>query len=259
MLKIACIDNLSARAFRLVRPPFPARLSFGPPSDTFRWMASGQVDAALAPAARLDALANISESIGAYGIACRGAVSSVRLFALERLATLAQRAEPVHASPKSQTSRALLACLFHLDYGTAPIWAESSKDARAWLRIGEDALLPTPEEPAWTGVHDLGQWWHERTGCSFVYARWIVRKDLDGPRKQEIEQWLEENVSAANSSTGMEQMISDVQAHSAPGLSQRFLLDYYGRIRPRLTLPDLQGLEQFLALIREHAAWTQTA
>lgn len=259
MLRIASIDNLSARAFRLVRPDFPAVVRLGSPSDTYRRMASGSFDAALVSSVRLEALDSFSESLGAYGIACRGAVSSVRLFARDRLAVIAAQGRPIHASPKSQTSRALLACLFHLDFGKEPVWTEFPAQADAWLKIGEDALVAPRGETAWTGVHDLGQWWHERTGLSFVFARWIVRKDLGEDLKRHLGAWLEKNARAAETQEGIERMTEGVLMDAPLDLPPQFLRVYFRKIRPKLTLQDMQGLEHFLDLNRKRGEWIQTA
>lgn len=259
MLRIASIDNLSARAFRLVRPDFPASVRLGSPSDTYRWMASGKFDAALVSSVRMEALEGFAETLGAYGIACRGAVSSVRLFARERLAMMAAQGRPIHASPKSQTSRALLACLFRLDFGKEPAWTEVPAQAEAWLRIGEDALDAESGDTAWTGIHDLGQWWHERTGLPFAFARWIVRKDLAEDRKQHLGDWLEKNARAAETPEGIERMTEGVLAGIPLKLPPRFLRVYFRRIRPKLTLHDLQGLEHFLEMNRKRGEWIQTA
>ncbi len=259
VLRIATIDNLSARAFRLIAPAFPAQVVLGSPSETYRRMASGQFDAALVPVVRTEDLGGIAETLGAYGIACLGTVSSVRLFTRGRLADVVAKGGPFHATPQSQTSRALLACLCRMDFSVEPVWTEDRDAAQARLLIGEDALDAHREEHAWPGQHDMGQWWHERTGLPFVFARWVVRSELSQTGKEDLLHWLEENALRAATLAGRAVLTGAVIADGHCQLSPQFLRGYYARLRPRLTFRDLRGLERFLELHGEGDAWTRSA
>ena len=259
MVRIAMIDNLSARAFRLIPPDFPAEIVLGPPSKNFERMLLGRVDAALAPVARGASLSTFAEPLGAYGIACLGAVSSVRLFTRTRLADLMAQQGRFHATPQSQTSRALLECLCCLDFGRPPRWCEDPRDADARLLIGEDALDGRREEHTWPGHHDMGQWWHERTGLPFIFARWVVRADLPSEDKDRLARWLEQSAVHATTPEGMDALVESVLCDGRCPLSPEFLHGYYARIRPRLTLRDLRGLERFLQLRGGQDACIQSA
>ena len=48
----------------------------------------------------------------------------------------------------------------------------------ALLTIGHEGLRRRGGFPAYPYIYDLGEEWHQWTGLPFVFARWMVRKDL---------------------------------------------------------------------------------
>lgn len=56
----------------------------------------------------------------------------------------------------------------------------------AFLLIGDEALLHSRGVDSYPYVADLGEVWHRWTGLPFVFARWIVRRDLDAGVKDAL-------------------------------------------------------------------------
>lgn len=255
MIRIALIDNISARGCTLVPPPFGFTVMPGNPTETYGAIANGACDAALLSVARLPDLSALVEPIGAYGIACEGAVSSVLFFSRHPLCTLLERQLPVHVTPESQTSRRLLDLLCRMDYGLSPLMSTDLDRAEGRLVIGDAAVRLDRPERQWPGLTDMSQWWYERTGLPFVFARWVVRRDLDGASKEALAAWLQGNASASATDAGRARLVERT-AHCMP--SQSFAQVYYRRIRNQLTLRDLRGLETFMNLLDTTESWPQT-
>lgn len=119
------------------------------------------------------------------GIACRGPVDSVKLFARGPLSSL----QRVVTDRGSRTSVALLKILLAERHGVSPGLVEEEPkpgilpaDGEGILVIGdrcfeyERALKGLKSGPAEAPVaaHDLGQMWHDWTGLPFVFAVWAA-------------------------------------------------------------------------------------
>jgi chorismate dehydratase len=49
----------------------------------------------------------------------------------------------------------------------------------ACLLVGKDGLRQRHGVKDYPHTYDLGEEWHQWTGLPFVFARWVVRRDLD--------------------------------------------------------------------------------
>lgn len=65
----------------------------------------------------------------------------------------------------------------------------------ALLLIGDEALLHRRGVKDYPYVADLGEVWHEWTGLPFVFARWVVRKDLPGGEKARLVGMLDRSLA----------------------------------------------------------------
>ncbi len=247
-MRIALIDNVSARAFELAQPEFPAELIPMSPTESYRALAEGDCDAGLLPAGRIPELSDRFKVIESYGIACTGRVSSVRLFCARPLRSVLLEGAPLYVSEKSQTSRRLISALCRAQFGIAPQLIASPECAEARLFIGEDALIPDVETAGWPLVTDIGQWWFELTGRPFVYAVWVIRRNFSVARRVVIERWLEKSSLLAGTTPGRLRLAERSSPYFA---STELAVDYYSRIRPRITQGDRAGMAAYLQLIEE--------
>ena len=256
MLRVATIDNISAQAYRLVAPPPSVLLESDNPRRVYEMLKLGGCDAALLPVACLPELASQVESIGCYGIACKGAVHTVRLFAKHSVAELLVKGNPIFAMPESRTSIQLLRTLCAMDFGILPHFTATPKGTLGRLFIGEESLRQTTRLARWPVVKDLGLWWYENTRLPFVYARWVVRKDLAAERRDELHGWLNDCARYARTPEGQAVLCDRASAHMSSDTSAT---TYYQRIRPELTLADLEGLNLFLGLIAQEGQCRESA
>lgn len=155
------------------------------PSELAGMLEAGQADVALLPV--VDVFRGRGGSlVGASGIACRGAVDSVKLFSCSPLSRL----ERVHVDRGSHTSVALLRVLLAERYGIEPEFVTVAPRpvaleslAPAALVIGDrcfefDRELGRGGHRAWL-AHDLGAMWQEDTGLPFVFASWALAPGLE--------------------------------------------------------------------------------
>jgi predicted solute-binding protein len=250
MIRIASIDNLSARAYRLSTPDFEHSLRFETPARVHALMAAGHCDAALLPVATLPGLGHAVESAGDFGIACTGPVRSVQLFSAARLANLLADRRPIYATPKSRTSVELFKLLCLRQYGTLPVLTNCYADGTAHLLIGDAAFECAQRNGASTNNLDLGGWWFAQTGLPFVYARWVVARALDPSRKARVLDWLESCAAIAATEAGQRALVYGLEMAPEDRLA---LQVYYQRLRARLSVSDVTGQSHFLQLMEGYA------
>lgn len=150
------------------------------PSELAAMLREGSADVALVPVVEI--FRGCSEGlVGGGGIACRGAVDSVKLFSTVALEDL----DRVYVDRGSRTSVALLRVLLSERHGARPEFvvcepkaAEMDGLLPAVLVIGDRCFefereLGRHGYGAWH-CHDLGAMWFEATGLSFVFAAWAL-------------------------------------------------------------------------------------
>lgn len=256
MIRIAAIDNVSARAFQLVKPRFPSQVTLMTPTQSYEALGEGSCDAGLLPTGRLADLKHQISPLHTFGIACTGAVSSVRLFSKRPIENLLMDDAPIFVSEKSQTSRRLLGDLCRMQFGLTPRLTADPTLAHARLFIGEDALCPDPQTCAWPHAIDMGKWWFDSTELPFVFALWVVRKGLSLQKRDRVEEWLKMNTDLAESRDGKILLAEESREYFA---SQDTAIDYYTRIRPRVRRLDYVGLRLFEQLNKENVHCQLTA
>ena len=255
MIRIATIDNLSARTYRLCTPHFEHSLRFESPARVSALMLSGHCDAALMPVAALRELGGSVLFAGDFGIACTGPVRSVQLFSERRLAELLTTSQPIYATTKSKTSVELFKLLCQREYGIRPNLTSSYASASAHLLIGDAAFEFAQRNGSSPNNVDLGGWWLAQTGLSFVYARWVVSSSLAACRRAAVIAWLEACAGCSATPEGRNALLRGLEF--APE-DQLALQVYYQRLRVHLSVSDIAGQSCFLQLM-ESTSHARTA
>lgn len=65
----------------------------------------------------------------------------------------------------------------------------------AFLLIGDEALIHRRGVKDYPHVADLGEVWHQWTGLPFVFARWMVRRDLPDADKSRLVSLLDASIA----------------------------------------------------------------
>ncbi|SDT86599.1 chorismate dehydratase [Verrucomicrobium sp. GAS474] len=169
----ALIEGLDPAPTTLV----PARLA--------EELAAGRLDAALVPIAEYLRDPAAYALVDDVAVASRGEVYSVILIpdwppqnegegnGLEVLRPL----WTISLDPDSRTSVLLTRVLAEIGCGTRPKYVGPYEDADARLLIGDPAIRFRQENPD-RAVIDLGLLWKRWTGLPFVYAAWVVRREV---------------------------------------------------------------------------------
>ncbi|WP_462324333.1 menaquinone biosynthetic enzyme MqnA/MqnD family protein [Desulfoplanes sp.] len=197
-LKIGKIDYLNVwPMFRLLEKDHdrnPAHeLVPGHPSFLNGCLATGDIHVSPSSAFEYLVHAEQYQIMPGLSISSDGPVQSVLLASPVKLrdlpAFLADHGNRVNLTGASATSVGLLKVLWSLAWNLAePEWTivepgEGLTKGLPFLEIGDRALTIYAERPAGWHIIDLGAAWKSWTGLPFVFALWIVRKDL-APERQ---------------------------------------------------------------------------
>jgi len=146
------------------------------PARCAEMLAAGEVDAALVPIIEYQRLDDIS----IVRDVCVGSKTAVRSVVLATRKNNLKKIERVALDESSRTSAALVKIIFREFLGFEPEWKTAAPDLHSMMQEADAALIIG--DPAMTIPHDqfrvfdLATLWHEFTGCGFVFAMWMVRK-----------------------------------------------------------------------------------
>jgi chorismate dehydratase len=149
------------------------------PSALSRAARRGEIDIGPVPSVTCFELEDQFMPFRKFGIAVQNKARSVLLFSRRPVEEL--HGAHVGVTGESSTSVRLLKILLTRRYGVTPERYVSTKETQsdAVLLIGDAALNNRGGLPSYPRVYDLGEMWREWTGLPFVFARWIVRRDLN--------------------------------------------------------------------------------
>jgi chorismate dehydratase len=114
----------------------------------------------------------------------------------------------------------------------------------AFLLIGDEALIHRRGVKDYPHVADLGEVWHKWTGLPFVFARWMVRKDLPEADAQCVVQMLDR--SLAEGWAHFERVVSPRTADLHMTIEE--MREYLRGFRFRMTTAEHQAIGKFRVL-----------
>ena len=238
----------NAEPYRLVPPAFPVEWVHVDPSQLTRHMQAGTLDAALLPTGAFPALGSAIRPLGPYGIACRGRVLSLRLFSHVPIHHLIAPGRTIFVTPRTTTTRALLGELFQMEYGARPTFTDDLARADAALFIGNDAMDFRRPEFRWPVSRDMCEWWFEQTGLAFVFAQWVISRDVTADQQAQLQAWLEQTLTFSETLAGKQQLEA---AGVRAGWSSSLANLYFDRLDFRLNEDHLAGLAKFQQMLAE--------
>jgi chorismate dehydratase len=219
------------------------------PRDLGREAEAGTVDLGLMATGDYLRLKDHFDLVGPLGVATRGAAQSVLLFSRRPADALA--GARISVTPETSTSIRLLRLLLDVRRGLEGVrYVRGLEPAQAdaLLLIGDRAMRMRQKRLEGFGqTLDLGDDWLEWTGLSFVYAVWAVRRTLDPGLRRELHDFLESSLAA-----GLANLPEVARQQAEPGWSAAETEAYLRRFRYRLGPEDLEGMERFETLLREH-------
>ncbi len=141
------------------------------------------------------------EPLGNFGIAVKNLAKSVLLFSKNPIHSL--QGHTIGLTSDSVTSIKLLQFLIKKRYRLKVKYRVGFKDSDdAQIYIGDLALKKFAEHSKklskrFPYVTDLGEEWQTWKKLPFVFARWMVRKDLPNEEKNLLAKWLNQNIITA--------------------------------------------------------------
>jgi chorismate dehydratase len=188
--------------------------------------------------------------LGDFGIACEGPAHSVLFFAREPIERLS--GGQIGLTSESSTSVQLLRLVLERKYGQTELEysRELGEDDDGRLLIGDEALLAAGDGlDGYPFVYDLGQEWHGWRALPFVFARWVVSKDVPEEDRRALAENLESSLR------GWELRIPEIAARRGREFDldgravRRYLSTFIYRIGPVEEL----GQQAFEELLEEDA------
>ena len=172
-LEIGCVQYLNARPLIF---GYAGKVRFGHPSQLAASLAEGCLDIALVPVYELMRLPDY-DIVDGVSISSIGAVFSVFLAYKGDL----EKIKRICLDPASLTSTHLLRCILSEFHGLSPEYLSSDNpmDSEAGrLLIGNQAIDFRRTSGEEYNYLDLGGEWLEHTGLPFVFAVWLMRRNI---------------------------------------------------------------------------------
>jgi chorismate dehydratase len=232
----------------------------GVPSTLNKMLRDGEID--VSPSSSIEYLKNPSlyQTIDSHSISSKGPVESILFFSKKPIENLSD--STIYVSSQSETSIALLDIIVKKFYGVQCVLQISenpeSLGGDAWLLIGDDALRYGSRFTAHDSrlIYDLGELWHEKTGLPFVFALWIVRKDVEHRAKntEYRHNLLDKFVKDLNMAKNIAlKNLSEIAKHSPMKsfMSEEEIILYWNKIDYDFTAEHKKGLEIFYQYLKE--------
>ena len=229
----------------------------GVPSELNRMLASGEID--ICPSSSIEYAKHPFDYqlLPGHSISSIGTVESVLLFSSLPLSAL--NGVPIAITGESATSVALLQVLLkeflRLDdvvcqVPDMPVEEVIARGEPALL-IGDRALKMSGGGQQVENIIDLGALWHHFTGLPFVFALWIVRKEVVRQQGKAVVQFVGQlNASRAKAFSALEEVVHS--AKEMTWMGEQRLMSYLNNVSYDLTPSHLEGLSCFYALLEKH-------
>jgi len=205
----------------------------------------GDIDAGPVPLVDCFRLTDDFRFLAGFCVATIRKAGSVLLHAKQPIEALSNAR--IGISGEATTSFRLLQVLLALKYQVQPAAYVTLADSHdAFLLMGNEGLRQRGGKRDYPYIYDLGAEWHQWTGLPFVFARWLVRKDMDRKAVAMLEDAL--YVGMQDWADGLFHPRSsrdDVLMHP------RDILEYTQGIRYFIGVPEQRAMDRFRQHLNE--------
>lgn len=247
---------------RLKESGFKGDFVAGVPSELNRMLQEGELDGS--PSSSFEYARNWRDYVilPNHSIASQGAVKSVLLFSTVEPHQLEGRR--IVLTGESATSinllRVLLREFYHLkevlDYVPENKVEALIERGEPGLLIGDRALKMARDLPDGVRVFDLGEMWTRKTGLPFVFALWMIRKNILGKYEDQLKQLEAQLMSSRRQVLSQPDRFAE-DASERTGLDVSSIIDYWNTIDYRLDEEHQKGLTLFFHLCEKYGLLTQ--
>ena len=202
-------------------------------------VAQGEIDAGPVPLADCFHLADDFRFLSGFCVATIRKAGSVALHAKQPVEAL--HGARIGIPGEAVTSFHLLQVLLALKYQVPSATYVSLADPNdAFLLMGNAGLRQRGGAKEYPYIYDLGEEWYQWTGLPFVFARWIVRNDMDRKEVAVLEDTLY---------VGMQDWADGLFRSSASRddlfMHPRDILEYTQGIRYFIGVPEQRAIDRF--------------
>jgi chorismate dehydratase len=238
-LRVGCIPYLHSEPFYFDMARRGLVLSELVPSALATAAADGKIDAGLLPLADCFRLADRFQPVAGFCLATRQKTGSTLLYSTRPLEAL--DGAQIGILDEAATAPRLLHVLLRLKYQVQPaayVPLQAAHDA--FLLIGNHGLRRRRGAPGFPYLYDLGEVWYDWTGLPFVFARWMVRKDVTPQDRALLEDALY---------VGLEEGVDALHRIAEPRedvlMLPRDVVRYVRGFRYYISREEQQAIEQF--------------
>jgi chorismate dehydratase len=209
------------------------------PSALADAMAKGEIDAG--PVSLVDCfrLTDDFRFLSGFCVATIRKSGNVLLHSKRPIETLSD--SHIGIASEASTASRLLQVLLALKYQVQPAAYVTLADSHdAFLLVGNEGLRQRGGRRDYPYIYDLGAEWHQWTGLPFVFARWLVRKDMDRKAVAVLEDALY---------VGMQDWADGLFHPSASRddvlMHPRDILEYTQGLRYFIGVPEQRAIDRF--------------
>ncbi|MCX8030965.1 MAG: menaquinone biosynthesis protein [Thermodesulfovibrionales bacterium] len=228
----------------------------GVPTKLNAMIRAGHID--ISPSSSIEYIKNshLYELIDGHSISCFGCVSSILLFSKKPINEL--NGSVIHVTSHSETSVALLRIIFREFLSSTIDIVVSDKPEKtgedAFFLIGDEALRYAKGlSNSSFFIYDLGDIWTEHTGLPFVFALWIVRKELlrDKNRLAILLRFIDNLNKAKKSFRENTEEVAQLASTFFENFSQEEIISYWEKINYDLNFSHKKALDLFKKYLRK--------
>ena len=195
------------------------------PSALSRAAESGEIDAGPVPIVDYFRLEDKFKQLGQFCVATLQKARSVLLYSKRPIQEL--EGATIGITGETSTSRRLLETLLTHRFQVKPeSYVPLTESNDAFLIIGDEALRRRYGVPSYPYRYDLGEEWYRWTNLPFVFALWVIRRDMDPKQVTYLE-----NVLYSCIDEGLEHMSRIGQMREDVRMSQKEIVEYFQGFR----------------------------
>jgi chorismate dehydratase len=209
--------------------------------------ANGAIDAGPVPLVDCFRLGDRFEPVAGFCVASMQRAGSSLLYSTQPITTLT--GAHIGVTDEAATALRLLDVLLRVKYQVQPVAYGPLQAAHdAFLLIGNQALRQRRGVPGFPHTYDLGAEWHTWTGLPFVFARWMVRKEVAAKDKALLEEALYVGLE-----DGVEALYQIAEPREDLLMLPRDIVTYIQGFRYYIGQSEQQAIDQFQRYLQQLA------
>ena len=243
VIKVGRIPYLNSEPFYYQMIRNDIELHSFVPSELTKAAERGDIDAGPMPLVDYFRLEDQFNRLGQFCIATLDKSRSILFYSKVPIEELSGAA--IGVIPDTSTSIKLLQALFKERFDVKPDKYVGLKDENdAFLLIGDEALRRRYGVPGYPYRYDLGEEWFKWHRMPFVFAVWVVSKEMPDKRANYLE-----NVLYTCVDEGLEHMYVIAQTREDVRMSNKEIVDYYQGIRYWAGVGEQKAIRLFREIV----------